>query len=246
MSIYRSDRSPLEDHIQSIRQSPNRPATPVKPTFGLDSPGGLAASNITAPLYLYASLRGKFQVWEDLLSQLTDNLFGPPSLDVGCGRGAVLLKVAQRKKQIAAKADPENNIRPAYGIDVFSPADQTGNHPAATYRNAAAMKVLDFTVLHRASFAELFPFADNVFSIVTASLSLHNGSKAEQAAAVREMSRVCSPGGVVIIVDLFGVSGHVHALKELGWEDVKTRGAGLRMTFGIFPCHILTAVKPAS
>ena len=108
------------------------------------------------------------------------------------------------------------------------------------------MKVLNFTVLHRASFAEIFPFADGVFSIVTASISLHNVSKAEQGAAVREMARVCSPDGVVIIVDLFGVSGHVHTLKELGWVNVKTRGAGLRMTFGIFPCHILTAVKPPS
>ena len=235
----------MEDHIQSTRQSPNRPATPAKPSFGLDSPGGLAASNVTAPLYLYASLRGKFQVWDDILSELGDNLFGPPSLDVGCGRGMVLLKVAQRKKEIAAKAGAVD-VRPAYGIDIFASADQTGNHPDATYRNAAAMQVLDFTVLHTASFAKTFPFADGVFSIVTASLSLHNVGKPEQGAAVREMARVCSPGGIIIIVDLFGVNGHVSALKELGWEDVKVKGAGLRMMYGIFPCQILTAVKPES
>ncbi|KAK1749745.1 hypothetical protein QBC47DRAFT_426561 [Echria macrotheca] len=243
MSIYRSDVIPPEDHIRSIRLSPNRPTTPAKPSFGLDSPAGLAASSITAPLYLYASLRGKFQIWDDILSQLSDTDFSSPSLDVGCGRGLVLLKIAQRKKAIAARVGAAN-VQPAYGIDIFASADQTGNHPVATYKNAAAMGVLDLTVLHSASFAETFPFADGVFSIVTASLSLHNVREADQGVAVREMARVCSPCGIILVVDLFGVNGHAHILKELGWQDVSVKGAGLRMVYGIFPCQILRAVKP--
>ena len=55
----------------------------------------LAASFILAILwfYLYATLRGKFVVWAELLNQL--NLRGDERiLDLGCGRGAVLLMAA--------------------------------------------------------------------------------------------------------------------------------------------------------
>jgi hypothetical protein len=55
----------------------------------------LAALFILAILgfYLYATLRGKFVVWAELLDQL--NLRGDERiLDLGCGRGAVLLMAA--------------------------------------------------------------------------------------------------------------------------------------------------------
>src|SRR4051812_41058852 len=45
--------------------------------------------------YLYTTLRGKFVVWAELLDQL--KLRGDERiLDMGCGRGAVLLMAAQR------------------------------------------------------------------------------------------------------------------------------------------------------
>ncbi|HVS33943.1 MAG TPA: hypothetical protein VMS17_00045, partial [Gemmataceae bacterium] len=45
--------------------------------------------------YLHGSLRGKFVIWSGLLDQL--NLRGDERiLDLGCGRGAVLLLAAQR------------------------------------------------------------------------------------------------------------------------------------------------------
>src|SRR5436309_1123823 len=48
-----------------------------------------------AALYLHFTLRGKFLVWAELLDQL--NLRGDERiLDMGCGRGAVLLMAAQR------------------------------------------------------------------------------------------------------------------------------------------------------
>ena len=46
-------------------------------------------------LYLHGTLRGKFVVWAELLDRL--NLRGDERiLDMGCGRGAVLLMAAQR------------------------------------------------------------------------------------------------------------------------------------------------------
>src|SRR5262245_21096282 len=56
----------------------------------------LAALFILAMLgfYLHATLRGKFVVWAELLETL--NLRGDERiLDMGCGRGAVLLMAAQ-------------------------------------------------------------------------------------------------------------------------------------------------------
>ncbi|KAK1763069.1 hypothetical protein QBC33DRAFT_480563 [Phialemonium atrogriseum] len=245
--LYEAGQPLPEDHIRNIRQSTNKPETPAKPTFGLDSPKGLLASNVTAPIYLHASLRGKHVVWDKLLSEVPDSLFYQPALDVGCGRGMVLLKIAQRKKDLAAAGSGSSNypeVHPAYGIDIFNSEDQTGNSPVATYKNAAAVEVLDYAVLHTASFTERLPFADGVFSLVTSSLAIHNVSRDGQAAAVKEIARVCAPGGRVIIVDLFRVKDHSALLRDMGWKNVRVKGAGIRMLFGILPCQILTAVKP--
>jgi tRNA1(Val) A37 N6-methylase TrmN6 len=59
-------------------------------------------SFFTAPLYLYATLRGKFQVWEALLCDMTKDIdLREPCLDCGCGRGMVLLMLARLKKELA-------------------------------------------------------------------------------------------------------------------------------------------------
>ena len=107
------------DHIQQIGKSPHRPHGLKTPSYGLDSPLGCASSVVFAPLYLYASLKGKKDVWDRLLADVPDDVFKHPVLDAGCGRGLVLLKSAQRKAEIDASI-------PATGIDIFSTADQSG------------------------------------------------------------------------------------------------------------------------
>jgi arsenite methyltransferase len=50
---------------------------------------------VQAALYLHTTIRGKLLVWEDLLDGL--NLQGSErALDLGCGRGPVLLALARR------------------------------------------------------------------------------------------------------------------------------------------------------
>lgn len=237
-----------EDHIKTIAASPNPPSRPAKPDFGFDSLFGLAASLIAAPLYLYATLKGKFKVWDDVLSALPDSTFADhPAIDVGCGRGMVLLKLAQRKKRIAEAAGKgPDSIPLAYGIDIFSTSDQTGNAPEATYKNALAMDVVPYTVLHTASFTETFPFKDNTFSLLTSSLAIHNANREGRLDAVREMARLCTPGGTVIIIDLYGFfKDHKSVLvDELGWKDVDVSVVSWKMLFGVLPCQILKATKP--
>src|SRR5262249_53258125 len=73
---------------------------------------------------LHTSLRGKFLVWSELLEQL--HLRGDERiLDLGCGRGAVLLAAARGLQDGRA-----------YGVDIWKRSDQSGNSIAATLRNA--------------------------------------------------------------------------------------------------------------
>src|SRR5215218_10273152 len=75
---------------------------------------------------LHTTLRGKFAVWAELLDRL--NLRGDERiLDLGCGRGAVLLMAAQRL-----------TTGRAVGVDVWRTADQAGNSVEAARRNAVA------------------------------------------------------------------------------------------------------------
>src|SRR5207244_832983 len=81
--------------------------------------------------YLHATLRGKFLVWAELLDNL--NLRGEERiLDLGCGRGAVLLLAAQHL-----------TTGRAVGVDLWRSADQSGNSAEATRPNASAEGVAD-------------------------------------------------------------------------------------------------------
>ncbi|CAH0058513.1 unnamed protein product [Clonostachys solani] len=247
MVIYLHDNrnSPPKDFIQEFATSNPPPKSLSEPSFGLDSIFGLCLSSFAAPLYLYASLKGKFQVWDDVLATIPDEVFHGPALDVGCGRGLVLLKVAKRKQKLA-RGTSDGSIYPAYGIDIFSKADQTGNSPLATYQNAVAMGVSANTVLHRASFTEQLPFADGVFSLLTSNLAIHNVNREGKTVAIKEMARVCKPGGRVVIIDLCGhFNDYKAVLLELGWREVKIELVGFKMLYGVLPCQILTTTKPS-
>jgi SAM-dependent methyltransferase len=229
---------PPHDHVATIRASGAQPDPPKKPSYGLDSPMGLVLSNIASPLYLYASLKGKGDFWDNVIENLSPEQTAGPVLDVGCGRGLVLLKLAQRKKALSATA-------PAYGIDIFNSADQTGNSPTATYANAACLGLLDHVVLHTANFIRDLPFKDGAFGVITASLSLHNVSATERQSAIDEMIRICAPGGCMIVLDLMGyVSGCRDSLARHGWTDVSLEFGGAKVMFGIWPCQLLKARKP--
>src|SRR5262245_44889877 len=79
----------------------------------------------------YTSRRGKFVVWATLLDQL--HLRGHERiLDLGCGRGAILLMAAQHL-----------TTGRAVGVDLWRTGDQSGNSAPATLRNAAAEGVAD-------------------------------------------------------------------------------------------------------
>ena len=183
-------------------------------------------------LYLHTSLSGKFQVWAELLDRAS--LKGTEiALDIGCGRGAVLVQLAQRL--------PQGHVT---GIDLWRSVDQSGNNEAATEKNLAANGVQDRVTLETGDMTKL-PFGDASFDVVTASLAIHNVRAADgRASAIREAVRVLKPGGSLIIVDISKVPEYQALLVELGIAPTVTN-AGWRMWWSgpWYPTRILTATR---
>jgi arsenite methyltransferase len=184
--------------------------------------------------YLHATLRGKFFVWAELLDNL--GLRGDERiLDLGCGRGAVLLMAAQRL-----------TTGRAVGIDLWRSADQSGNSAQATLRNAFAEGVTDRVELHTGDMTAL-PFADNSFDVVVSSLAIHNISgRADREKAVYEALRVLRPGGRLLIADIRGTRQHQAQLAETGMSDVTRRRLGWRFWWGgpWAATRLVSATKP--
>jgi len=185
--------------------------------------------------YLHSTLRGKFVVWADLLDQL--HLRGDERiLDMGCGRGAVLLMAAQRL-----------TTGRATGVDLWRSVDQSGNSLEATRRNAIAEGVADRVELHTGDMTAL-PFADSSFDVVLSSLAFHNiRGNAGRAKAVSEAVRVLRPGGRLLIADVRGTRRHELHLREIGMNEVARRRLGGSFWRGgaaaLTP--LVTATKPA-
>jgi ubiquinone/menaquinone biosynthesis C-methylase UbiE len=189
-----------------------------------------------AASFLYTTRRGKFVVWERILDQL--RLRGDEAvLDMGCGRGLVLIKVARRLATGRAT-----------GVDLWSTTDQSANARDATLRNAAIEGVADRIEVHTGDMRAM-PFADASFDLVVSSLAIHNiPSRAGRAQAVTEAWRVLRPGGRLAIADIKSTAAYARTLRELGAADVVRTGLGWRFWYGnpMAGTSLVTASKPQS
>ena len=187
-----------------------------------------------AGVYLHTTLRGKFQVWHTLLagSGLRGN---ERVLDLGCGRGAVLLMAAQHL--------PQGH---AVGIDIWSTKDQSGNAMATTQQNALAEGVAERVELHTADMRRL-PFENGSFDLIVSSVAIHNiSSEIDRDRAIDEAWRVLRPGGRLLIADISKSRRYRQRLEELGATVVR-RNLGWRMWWGgpWVPTMLVDARKPA-
>jgi ubiquinone/menaquinone biosynthesis C-methylase UbiE len=199
-------------------------------------PFAIAAFNLVSmALYLHGTRRGKFAVWQGLLDDL--GLRGDERLlDLGCGRGAVLLMAAERL--------PAGR---AVGIDLWRGVDQSGNAQAVTERNAEAEGVRDRVELRTGDMTAL-PFDDASFDVIISNIAIHNIKSADgRARAIDEAVRVLRPGGRLLIADLAAVDAYRSRLTELGMTDVRVRPLGWRMWWGgpWVGTRAVSAVKPA-
>jgi arsenite methyltransferase len=190
---------------------------------------------LSAAVYVYTTRSGKFAIWARLLRRA--GLRGDERvLDMGCGRGAVLL--------MAARLLPAGR---AVGLDLWRSVDQSGNTMEATLANAEAEGVRDRVELHTDDMRRM-PFADGTFDVVLSSLAIHNIHPAEgRDQAVSEAVRVLRPGGRLLVADISATGAYAGRLRELGMEDVHRRPLGWRFWYGgpWMAASLVTARRPA-
>ena len=164
-------------------------------------------------------LRGIIMIWssrvvkiwaaDDLLNAL--DLQGNENiLDVGCGRGLLLIKAAKRL--------PYGRV---VGIDLWSPVDQGNNTKEATLINAQIEGVLDRVEVHDGDMCDLSFLSDGSVDVVVASKSIHNIPTREgRRQAINEMVRVLKPGGRVALMDIFLIEELAEHLRFCGMRAV--------------------------
>jgi SAM-dependent methyltransferase len=184
--------------------------------------------------YVYTTRSGKFLVWAGVLRKL--GIRGDETiLDMGCGRGAVLLK--------AALLLPQGR---AVGVDLWKTGDQSGNSIDATRRNAELEGVADRVELHTGDMTAM-PFPDASFDLVLSSLAIHNivGSQG-RTRAIDEAVRVLKPGGRLTIADIAATGSYAARLRQRGMSDVRRRRLNWRFWYGgpWTATTLVTARKP--
>jgi len=168
-----------------------------------------------AGVHLHTTWRGKFRIWDRELDRL--GLRGDEAvLDLGCGRGAVLIAAATRL--------PTGR---ATGVDRWT-MDQSGNSRDATLCNAERAGVAERVEVVTADITEL-PFADASFDLVTSALAIHNiRARRDRLRTLDEAMRVLKPGGRLLIADL------THMAKQYAEHlgDCRVQGLGPGYWYG--------------
>ncbi len=135
-------------------------------------------------------------------------------LDVGCGRGLLLIGAARRLTSGRA-----------IGIDIWQSEDLSGNRSEATIENARREGVAERIELHTANMCEM-PFPDDYFDVVTSRAAIHNLYVAdERALAIGEIARVLKPGGVALIEDIRHQKEYAERFRAAGCSRVEQLGS---------------------
>lgn len=164
----------------------------------------------TATFMLWSSKVGKLKQTDRLLSQISWQ-GDEHVLDVGCGRGLLVIKAAQKLIHGGK----------AIGIDIWSDTDLSQNSKSETLRNAQIAQVSDRIEIMDGDVRHL-PFADNSFDIVVSSLVIHNLSSVhDRQIALDEMMRVIKPQGFLLLQDIFCTKEYFMYLKIKGFSKVE-------------------------
>jgi arsenite methyltransferase len=165
-------------------------------------------------LMIWSSRRSKIVAANYLLDRLC--LRGDETvLDVGCGRGLLLIGAACRL--------PRGR---AIGIDLWSAVDQGHNSKQATLSNAHAAGVAQRIAVYDGDMRDLSLFPDASLDAVVASKSIHNIPNPQgRYRALCEIERVLKPFGKVALMDIFCIQEFAEALRRLGIQEVTVEPA---------------------
>ena len=162
------------------------------------------------------ALMAIWMVWESKIGKLgrRDRLLGHLTwngservLDIGCGRGLMLIGAAKRL-----------TTGRATGIDIWQAEDLSGNKPEATLDNARREGVVDRVEVKTADMRKM-PFPDGTFDVAVSSAAIHNLYAAgDRALAIAEVARVLKPGGRAVIDDIRHLPEYAAAFEKHGCE----------------------------
>ena len=175
-------------------------------------PVGVVCLGLAFWMY-WTSVVGKVREREILLDQIMWS-GSERVLDVGCGRGLMLLGAAKRL-----------TTGKATGIDIWQAEDLSGNRSEAPLENARRENVGDRVDLQTMD-ARSLSFPDGTFDVVLSCNALHNIYDAPgRAKAIGEIARVLKPGGVALIEDIRHQSDYVAYFAEHGCGEARRFGS---------------------
>ena len=213
-------------------------------------PWGILLAGLLGLVATYTLGMGCFMVYYSRVSKLRDrerlldllSLSGRERvLDVGCGRGLMVVGAARRL--------PDGKT---VGIDIWQAEDQSNNSPDAALDNARLEGVADRVEAQTADMRQL-PFPDESFDAVVSHWAVHNLYSAEErATALAEIHRVLKPAGRVVLADIEHHAEYATGFTRLGFTDVRHVGASPKtaflaaISFGSFCPTAVFARKPSA
>ena len=137
-------------------------------------------------------------------------------LDVGCGRGLMLIGAARRLTS-----------GKAIGIDVWQSEDLSGNEPDAALKNAEHEGVRERISIQTADMRQM-PFAAESFDVIVSRAAIHNlYRREERARAIAEIARVLKTGGHVLLDDIRHLEEYTQEFSLAGCKQVTRYGSRL-------------------
>jgi ubiquinone/menaquinone biosynthesis C-methylase UbiE len=190
---------------------------------------------------LFYSKVGKLYIRDRLLSRIAWR-GDEQVLDVGCGRGLLLVGAAQRL-----------TTGKAIGIDPWVRGAVSSNRPDAALLNAERQGVRD-RVEVKAGDARQLPFADASFDVVVSNFVLHElATAADRERMLREIARVLRPGGQLALVDFIFTAQAAQTLRASGVSDASRSPVGgwydfsfALVTFGLGRLCLVSGSKPGA
>ncbi|MET7103433.1 class I SAM-dependent methyltransferase [Lactiplantibacillus plantarum] len=191
-----------------------------------------------ALLFLHTTAQGKYRLFDEAIRHLN---LTPDSqvLDLGCGRGALLTKIAQQ-------LGPAGKVT---GLDLWLSRDQSHNKITVTQKNVDDLGLTNRVNLVTGDMTKL-DFPDASFDVVMSSFAIHN-IKNEQARinAVKEAIRVLKPGGHIMIIDTGrNINEYGQAFRDAGLQITQSMSLGFNGWWAtpLIDSYVVAGNKPTN
>lgn len=227
--------------FQTIKVEPRKDGEKLSTKFHFESKTRAIFSGDSAGAFMYANYKGRHILWERLLEE-DEYDFSSPTLDVASGSGVSLMKVCEQKRRLKEKRGSVANV---YAIDNYTRDKERKSRMQKIINNIRCEGHTDIVTLDSADLTRL-PYETDTFSLITSPWAFRSYDKVTQRQILREMARVCKPGGYLLITDLkLSSKGPLEEwIQDMGWEVANKKGAGPNGWFGYWSTECYKFQKP--